>query len=544
MSMVRRAALRAGDADRPLLIGNIMEEGRITPHLLTLSLKELRLHLMGIGATQRGKSRFMSGLLTQKMDRGEQIFVIDPHGSVYDLLFAYSSLLPPVLRQKLSFYDLPYAAQIGLYPGLDILNQGLPPHTVAEGVLESFHRVWTELDSSSALDAAVLHGCAVLIHHQLPITFLQTVLTQRRFREYLLSSMPESETAAFFHQHFDKLERYLSSESASTTRRTSRLTFSPELRYSLSNTLSPNLANIGEALASGQSIIVNTAFPSEASRRLVGVFLLVAVEQAAMRRLTQPRKTWTPCTVFVDEFGSLVSREARWADNILQQSAKVGISLNVCFQNLKQLPEETRDAVLGNCALRLVFQVGKNDAEQLVPYFFQFDPLAVKDITAGRGMSQVSFYSYTDQQGVNVERLLRLEARQAYFQYGPQAVAKIYTPSFDFPEVNREALIQAHQYYLHTLFQPQSAIEGNARLAQFWELARTLSQEDEPKKRGSRTHSPSTPSQASDVEEPTPTEDESYGRSDAAEHDTPSSPPRPAEDDDDDLHTRKRRPYE
>lgn len=458
----------------PILLGSYTTADGERDLLVHPSL--LRAHALISGMTRMGKSREAASILLQQLNRGEQIVVIDPHGSLFHLIQEYmvagGAFHDPAWRENVLFYDLPEATKKGLYPSFDILAQDLPAHNVAMSILDAFHSVWPELDAAPAFDSCVLMGCALLKHHNLPINDLPVILNNKSLRNRLLEGIGDREITSFFHDYFDKLERDQKREVGSTLRRMYQILFSPELRYSLANNSQPNLANFTTFLAEGKSAFVNLKFPNSVLMQLWGALLLSAIEQAALSRLDLPDAERRYCTLFVDEFMTFTTKDETKMNTFLQRTAGAGLSLYLCHQDLSKMPPLMRGA-LNNCALRIAFNVGPDDAEYHAPHFFEYDPHRIKDVQYGPHPPRYTFYSAQEQWEIFQGELAGLKKREAYIKLPNGMIAKIYTPDMpnstgdpavlavepDAVVLDPAALTEIQDYYRNTLFRPQEIIE-------------------------------------------------------------------------------------
>jgi hypothetical protein len=447
-----------------IVLGVNITHGVENPPLADVDISQTWAHMISDGASQSGKSYEGVFLIKQKIDCGEPVFVIDPHGTVFDLLFALliedGTLLDPELRKKYLFFDLSYAAERGLYPSLNFWGLESPTHILANNLVEVIHRVWPKTDETPIIDNNLSGGSKVLIPHKLPPTMIGELLTSAPTRQALLNGIEDQEAISFFKDYFEPLQKRNPDIAGSTLRRLKWLNGSPELRYSLENTGSPNLVDFPKFYAEGTSVFVKTHSVSSSITKLTGTLVMVAIEQGALSLVKIPKKLKRRYTVFVDEAWSLMSTDDQSRDTLLQQTTKAWIYLWLCCQNLNKIPLSDRGS-LDNCKFRMAFQLGRADAEYLAPYFFQFDPLLVKDMrNAGLNVdSQVSFYSDRDQWGTYTGKLMNLGERTLWAKLPNGDICKLYTLDLDYPEIDEETLQEVRDYYLSTLYKPQAVIE-------------------------------------------------------------------------------------
>ncbi len=450
-------------SDSPLvLLGDYVDPttNRVCP--LLIPLKDMRVHGLFSGLTRTGKSKLGTALMLQKIANGEQVILIDPHGAFADDILATmietGAFDDAEMFDKVWFLDLKLAGAYGLYMAFDVLSQDLPPHVIAEAVLQVFKRLWP-LETSAALDAFVLYGCLLLISNDLPITLLDELITDEVSRKKLIPKCRDRKAKSYF-IHFDNLKWTKNEETRATFRRIVRLMFQPELRYSLTSSQPHNIANFREILASGRSVIFSIHFDTDLVTRLFGTLLMVMIEMASTSRLGTSSKDRVPTTIFVDEFPLFLraDQEDIGPNNFLQRTAGAGVSMWLCHQNLSSIPDAVKGA-LDNAKLRITFEVGPEDAREHAPHFFEVDPHLVKDTMYGQGTPRRTYYSTEEQRTGHQQAISSLQFREALVKLPDDRVFNIYTPDVPDSNVSPETLEAYKFHYFHMLFRRKEAIE-------------------------------------------------------------------------------------
>ena len=109
---------------------------------------------------------------------------------------------------------------------------------------------------------------------------------------------------------------------------------------------------------------------------LLGALLVSAFAQAAESRADIAEKDRRDFTLYVDEFQNFATDS--FAD-ILSEARKWGLSLVLSHQFLSQLPQNLRQAVLGNVGTLIAFRVGGEDAHALAMDFGLHVPISIAD---------------------------------------------------------------------------------------------------------------------------------------------------------------------
>jgi hypothetical protein len=100
---------------------------------------------------------------------------------------------------------------------------------------------------------------------------------------------------------------------------------------------------------------------------VVGSFVMMAIQNAAMRRATLPPSSRRAFHLLVDESQHFVS--ASFAE-MIPQVRKFGLSLFLVNQHSAQLSSEIRSAILANFGSIVVFRVGLEDAKLMEREFY------------------------------------------------------------------------------------------------------------------------------------------------------------------------------
>ena len=98
---------------------------------------------------------------------------------------------------------------------------------------------------------------------------------------------------------------------------------------------------------------------------LLGLVLVSKFLQAAFSR-ADTRETLPTMYLYIDEFQNFATPSI---STILSEARKYRLSLTVAHQFIAQLPEEIRDAVIGNVGTKVAFRIGTTDAEFLEKQF-------------------------------------------------------------------------------------------------------------------------------------------------------------------------------
>src|SRR5258708_7104005 len=127
---------------------------------------------------------------------------------------------------------------------------------------------------------------------------------------------------------------------------------------------------------------------------MLGLILMSKLQLAVLRRAHVEQAQRHACYLYVDEFQSLLTDAFI---SMLSESRKYGLAVHLTNQYIAQLPENIRNAVLGNIGTLITFQIGAMDAEFLKK---EMQPLDENDL---QNVPLRSFYLKTIIDGVPYE---------------------------------------------------------------------------------------------------------------------------------------------
>lgn len=249
----------------------------LIPRTLYLSLSEARVHMHVLGKTGSGKSYFLASLFLSLYLAGQPVTLIDPHGDLAQLVLAHlvhaGALVTPQQRSRLIYLDVPAAAVDNRFLPFNLLAQPYDDHAMAEHVAEAARRAWPELARGAPTFENILkHSVVALREAGLPLTRLSDLLTDKTFRDELLTRVHDPQVIRFFKLRMDQWGRDAPRMKESTLNRADLLTLSPILRYALGH--ERNVLDFRSLIDSGTSLIVKpsrTGQPDTASSPMARV---------------------------------------------------------------------------------------------------------------------------------------------------------------------------------------------------------------------------------------------------------------------------------
>ena len=317
-------------------------------------------HLFLIGPTGAGKSTVILNLVTQDMEAGRGVIVVDPKS---DLVADIIDRVPAHRASDVIILD-PTDDERPV--GVNLLAGGVEaPELVAEQVLGTFHRLYAASwgpRTDDILRAALLTLVGV---PDMTLAEVPLLLTAAAFRRDLVGRIDDPIGLGPFWAAFEALS---DAERAQQTGPILNKLRSVLVRPRLRNVLGQArpLLDFDEVLSEGRILLVplSKGLLGEDAAALVGSLLIARLWQAVQRRAGLPQGARRPVFCYIDEFQDFLNLPTPIPD-LLAQARALGLGLTLANQNLGQLTPEVREAVLANARSRVIFQPSAADARRL-----------------------------------------------------------------------------------------------------------------------------------------------------------------------------------
>jgi len=248
-------------------------------------------------------------------------------------------------------------------------------------------------------------------------------------------------------------------EVKSTIRRISLLTDNPALEYSLGQL--DNVLNFRDIIDSGTCVIYSLRRLSGDARKLIGAFLMLGYEKAALSR--NPYSPGLAHQLLIDEFSQFSAQSADALNTILSETRKFKLFVTMAHQTRVQLNDKTLGG-LQNVWVNAAFQLGDEDAREMARVFGRVDPSEIKhEVADPQALERThpTFYSMPEQWEKWVQALKELPPRHLLVKVGRGAgeAFRIKTPNMPKPNISYDQIELVKGLYRDRLMKPQEAIE-------------------------------------------------------------------------------------
>lgn len=319
-------------------------------------------HTYVVGQTGSGKSTLLMNLALQDIAAGSGVAVIDPHGDLVQ------SLLERIPADRVDDVILVDPADPVAVVGVNLLDAESPVQRqyVVEELAAMFYALFDpyRIGIVGPRFESMLRQAANLLMAQdeVPATFLDvsTLFVDTAVREHLVRQVRDPILAEFWLGEMSMSRSNEWQEVVSWFRakfeifRTSRL-----VRNVLGQARST--VSFSELMDTGKILLVNLSkgLLGEYNSALIGHIVFARIWAAALERAKLPPHDRRPFYVYVDEFQNVTNHSL---PDVLSEARKFGVGLVLANQFFSQVPEGTRDAIMGNVASRVAFRLGPKDA--------------------------------------------------------------------------------------------------------------------------------------------------------------------------------------
>jgi hypothetical protein len=285
-------------------------------------------------------------------------------------LISQGVLNNPHISQRIIYID---PARRDYIIPFNVLATPGDPYDVATGVLEAFRRTWPEtLREAPNFQNIVMAALLVLIENKFTLMDMPRLLTNSEFREQCLNNLTNQEVIGFFHDRYDRWGRDAPVMRESTLNKVGAFSLNPRLKVMLGQP--SNHLDFQTIMDEGRVLLLDLGRSDGETNRLIGNLVSTGLELAMRRR--KNRKLWN---LTIDEFAGYVANEGsvKTLAHVFSEGRKFRMSMTVAHQNLSQLTPRMVGAI-SNCQTKVVFGIGRSDAEHFAKMIGRVDPEVIK----------------------------------------------------------------------------------------------------------------------------------------------------------------------
>ncbi|MEV4560642.1 hypothetical protein AB0K51_27105 [Kitasatospora sp. NPDC049285] len=340
------------------VLGTAVYDGMQRPIAVTAT--DGLMHQLVTGPTGSGKSTLLLGQLTQDIQAGRGVILLDPGG---DLARDVADRIPEHRVHDLIYLDAADDRPVGVNP---LACAKEDAELVADQVLELIR---ANADSWGPRLEEVLKSALVLLAATPGMTLveLQPVLTNDAFRASLLARLDPAfapTVGAFFSRFNAWSEGERGQAVSAVINKVSPLTDRRQLRAMLGQ--ARPAWTMQQVIDQGKILLV--ALPSGLAGSyavdLLGGLLVGMVWNTAMRRAAVSREQRRPTFLYIDEAARFLRSGADLSD-MLARARGHFLGIVAALQHITQVPPHLRAALLSEARTKVVLQPGADDATTL-----------------------------------------------------------------------------------------------------------------------------------------------------------------------------------
>ena len=324
-----------------------------------MELDARRRHLYIIGKTGMGKTTLLQNIITDDINKGHGVAVLDPHGDLADTTLRQ---IPKGRTNDVVLIDPSDPAYAISFNPLQVPN-GADKSLVADGVLSAFQKVFGFDESQAPRMMHIFRNCLLSLV-ELPESSLldvQRILNDTSFRKTVITHVSNPIVKEFWIGEYGQwAPKDRTAIIASLQNKLGAFTTNEKLQQILSQR--KGRLDLRRIIDEKKILIANLSKGrvGENVSSLLGSLLVTCLQQAAMSRADVTEEERTDYSIIIDEFQNYATPSVAV---FLSEARKYRTHLILSHQYTSQLPVEILDAVLGNVGSLLTFQIGVDDAE-------------------------------------------------------------------------------------------------------------------------------------------------------------------------------------
>jgi hypothetical protein len=311
-------------------------------------------HVYIAGASQFGKSTLLEHMITQDMENGEGLTLLDPKGDLAELVLAR---VPPHRKDRCIYIDIKNPIPINF--------MGWKTEEERQTLLADVNQTFMRFSAMAAGDqwGSILRWVIYTLLSAREVSFLDIYhfLSNDDRHNTILELVERNNVAG----RYDDIIHYWAKvypkigkprEGPILTRMSTFIT-TPPLKKMLGPSSNP--LEIFDCMESRKILIVNLMGVGRENGNLVGALLTSKIQQAAFRRQEQAKANRVPHFFYADEFQNFQTSDF---DRILSEAGGFKLSLTLANQGLYQLDSQIKQSVFTNVnAARIAFHLNHED---------------------------------------------------------------------------------------------------------------------------------------------------------------------------------------
>ncbi|MDB5124843.1 MAG: ATP-binding protein [Mucilaginibacter sp.] len=331
--------------------------------LFGIKLQDRFSHIYSIGKTGSGKTTLLLNMAIDDIHKGYGVCLIEPHGDACKTILEH---IPAHRKQDVIYFDATDQAHpTGLNPlhGVPIEER----HLVASETVLAFKKIWGD-SWGPRLEYILRYTVLTLLEYPAATLLdIQPLLLDQAYRNLVLQYTDNTVIRSFWHNEYDKYSPTFRSEAIMPILNKAGVFNVNSILKGIVGQL--HGVSIEEVMNSGKILICNLSkgIIGEDVSQILGSLLTTSIQTIAMRRAKLEEQERKPFMVYIDECHSFITTSFA---SMLSEVRKFKVGLFLTHQYWDQLPEEARNAILGNAGTIICFRLGTSDAKIMAEEFY------------------------------------------------------------------------------------------------------------------------------------------------------------------------------
>ncbi|GAC1414148.1 MAG: type IV secretion system DNA-binding domain-containing protein [Candidatus Doudnabacteria bacterium] len=339
-------------------------EYRSTKRVVGMKKSDRFRHTYMIGKTGVGKTTLYQNLALQDIYAGRGVCFVDPHGEAIDYILQH---IPKNRIEDVVLFD---PANLDFPAGLNLLewkDESDKDFLVSEAI-QIFYKIF-DPEQTGVIGPQFEHWMrnAALTVMADPeggtLLEIPRLFVDKNFEMYKRKFLKDPTVQEFWEKQMAKTADFHRSEMLNY--------FSSKFGRFMTNSMMKNIIgqkqstfSISEILDGEKILLVNLSKGKvgEVNAQMLGLILMTKLQLAILQRAHIAPEKRHSFYLYVDEFQNMLTEAFI---SMLSESRKYGLSVHLTNQYIAQLPENIRNAILGNIGTLITFQIGAVDADFL-----------------------------------------------------------------------------------------------------------------------------------------------------------------------------------
>ena len=338
--------------------------GKLEPTTLEIPYDVRNRHIYCIGKTQHGKSTLLYSIISQDIENGAGVCVLDPKptGEKTNLVDTLLQHIPEHRAKDVIYFDASNPIPI------DVMSWETEQErqTLAADLIMTFMQFQTQKDGDR-WPGILRHTIYTLLEAK-DCSFLDIndFLVDEDFRKKVLLRA----TRPYLQKYWNKIyPLYDKKAPEPILHRMSTFALVPPLSNMLART--EKALKIEDVIRDRKILLINLTGAGKETGNFIGTLIVSRIQQAVFRQLN------VPFHLFADEFQNF---QTSAFDTILSEAGGLGLRLTLANQYIDQMQGHIKKAVFGNTSTYFVLQLGNpedsKNFEQYMPPGIKHDALA------------------------------------------------------------------------------------------------------------------------------------------------------------------------